>query len=389
MSSLVLDPSQRRLRPPAMPVAADVDLPLAFTDPRLATPALVVDLEVLEANVLRMAAIADHGGLALRPHVKSHKSVEIAHRQVAAGATGICVASVGEAEVMWAGGLDDITLAYPTWGEAKLDRLADLVAAGAITLVTDSIEVAEGYSRLATRAGVDIRVLVEVDTGMHRVGVPPAMTVELALAIARLPGLSFGGILTHAGHAHDVVTQPEIASVARYEARQMGLAREALEQAGLTVEVVSAGSTLTAPYLNADDGITEIRPGTYVLNDLRTLGCYACTADQIAATVLTTVVSVGEGRVVLDAGSKTLTTARTSQHGYGHPDRMPDAGITRLSEEHAVLEVRDHARLSVGDRLRILPIHICVCMDLQREVYGVSGDRIVSRITVDAMRRSL
>jgi D-serine deaminase-like pyridoxal phosphate-dependent protein len=385
----VSQPVSSLAQPPANPLPADLELPVTLADTRIATPAVVVDLDILGGNITRMAAVARRVGVALRPHIKSHKSIEIAHRQLAAGSTGVCVATVGEAEVMWAGGIRDITLAYPVWGAAKLARLRDIVTDGAITLVTDSVEVAEGYHRLAVEAGRDVPVLVEIDTGMHRVGVPTGQVVEVARRIAGLPGIHFNGILTHAGHAHDVVTQPQIAAVARDEARQMAAAREALEAAGLPVAVVSAGSTLTAPYLSAADGITEIRPGTYVYNDLRTLGCYACAPDQLAATVLTTVVSVGDGRAVLDAGSKTLTTSRTEHHGFGYPDRIPEARIVRLSEEHAVLQVPDGTRPSVGDRLRMLPIHVCVWMDLQREVYGISGDKIVSRVTVDAMRRSL
>lgn len=264
-----------------------------------------------------------------------------------------------------------------------------MVAAGVLTMVTDSYEIAEGYSRLAVDAGHDIPVLLEIDTGMHRVGIPPEHAGTLGSSIAALPGLQVVGLLTHAGHAHDVHTQPEIAAVARNEARLLADARYHAEQAGLEITVVSAGSTLTAPYLTAADGITEIRPGTYILNDLRTVTCYACTPDQLAASMLTTVVSVGPGRAVFDAGNKTLTPTRIEQHGFGYPREIPDARVSRLSEEHGVLQLPDDEHLCVGDRVRMLPIHICVWMDLQHEVYGVAGSQIVSRISVDAMRRSI
>jgi D-serine deaminase-like pyridoxal phosphate-dependent protein len=229
-------------------------------------------------------------------------------------------------------------------------------------MVTDSVEIAEGYSRLAAEVGRDLRVLLEIDTGMHRVGVEPARAADVAHQIAALPGLVFTGLLTHAGHAHDMGTQRDIAAVARDEARQLVSAREAVEARGLPVDVVSAGSSLTAPYLDAADGITEMRPGTYILNDLRTLSCYSCAPDQLAATMLTTVVSVGAVRAVLDAGSKTLTTTKTDSHGYGYPREIPDAQIVRLSEEHGVLQLPDTVHLSVGDRLQMLPIHV-VCLD--------------------------
>jgi D-serine deaminase-like pyridoxal phosphate-dependent protein len=373
----------------ALPLDPAIDLPIALDDPCLATPALLVDLDVLDGNVRRMAALSRRAGVAVRPHVKSHKSLAIADQQLRAGAVGLCVATVGEAETFFAGGITDLTLAYPIFGESKLRRLRDMVAAGALTMVADSFEIAEGYSRLAADAGHDIPVLLEIDTGMHRVGIPPEHAGTLGTSIAGLPGLQVVGLITHAGHAHDALTQPAIAAVARDEARLLADARQHAERAGLEITVVSAGSTLTAPYLTAADGITEIRPGTYILNDLRTLTCYACTPDQIAATMLTTVVSAGPGRAVLDAGSKTLTPTRLEQHGFGYPREIPDARISRLSEEHGVLQLPDTEQLCVGDRVRMLPIHICVWMDLQHEVYGVSGGQIVNRISVDAMRRSI
>lgn len=169
----------------------------------------------------------------------------------------------------------------------------------------------------------------------------------------------------------------------------MGAVRAELERAGHEVAVVSAGSSLTARYLSAADGITEIRPGTYVYNDLRTLACWSCTYEEIAATMLATVISVDGTRVVVDAGSKTLTTSTDPVYGQGHLLSRPDGAFTRLSEEHGVLSVDGAPRLSVGDRVRILPIHACVWSDLQPEVYGIRDGHVVERIRVDAFRRSL
>jgi len=170
----------------------------------------------------------------------------------------------------------------------------------------------------------------------------------------------------------------------------MGLVREDLEAAGMEVEVVSAGSTLTAPYLMADDGITEIRPGTYIYNDLRTLACHACTADGLAMTVLATVVSRNGERVTLNTGSKTLTTSTHPLFGHGLLRGFPDADFTTVSEEHATLCIpHDNPHLGIGDRVQVVPIHVCVWSDLQREVYGHRKGRIEERITVDAMRHSM
>jgi len=169
----------------------------------------------------------------------------------------------------------------------------------------------------------------------------------------------------------------------------MGDVRASLERAGHEVAVVSAGSTLTARYLSAADGITEIRPGTYVYNDLRTLSCWACTPEEIAATMLATVVSADGERVTIDAGSKTLTTTTAPDYGSGHLAGRPDSAFTRVSEEHGVLSVPGSPVLRVGDRVRILPVHACVWSDLQPEVYGIRQGQLTERIRVDAFRTSL
>ncbi len=372
------------------PLPPEVALPLDIHDERLDTPAILVDLGAVEANITRMAAFAQRAGLLLRPHVKTHKSLAMARRQLAAGATGLCVATASEAVVMAGTGVSDIVLAYPLVGRRKLERVAALIAGSVLTLVTDSSEVTEGYRGLARQLGRAVPVLVEVDSGMNRVGADPRSVVKVASDVARGDGLEFRGILTHAGHAHDTTDPLSIEGVARREARIMGAVREELEAAGLEVPVVSAGSTLTAPYLRASDGITEIRPGTYIYNDLRTLGCYACTYDAIAATALATVVSLNGDRVTIDAGGKTLTPTTDTTYRLGHLHGDPDASVTRLSEEHGVLTVDGaESRVAIGDRVQVLPVHVCAWMDLHPEVYGVRGGQIVERISVDAMRHSL
>jgi D-serine deaminase-like pyridoxal phosphate-dependent protein len=371
------------------PAGLALTLPTSLTDPLLDTPCLLVDLDVLAANVARMAALARRSRVALRPHAKTHKSAQIARMQLEAGATGICVATVGEAEVMRAAGIADILIAYNIVGDAKLARLLPLCADGGITLTADSLEVAEGYSRIAAAAGRTLPVLLEIDSGMHRTGVEPQMAGQLGAKIAGISGIEVIGILTHAGHAHDVMAQPEIEAVARHEAAAMRRARDELDRQGIPTQVVSAGSTITAPYLSSDDGITEIRPGTYVFNDLRTLEMYACTPDQIAATILATVVSVGPDRVVLDSGNKTLTMTATEQHGFGMIKNHPLSNFIRLSEEHGVVRIgADDAQLRVGDRVQVLPIHICVCVDLQQQAYGVTQGQIAELIRIDAARQS-
>ncbi len=350
---------------------------------------MLVDLDIAEANIASMAAFARRSGLRLRPHLKTHKSLAMARRQLAAGAVGLCAATVGEAAAFAVGGVTDLTLAYPVVGARKLERLAAVCRAADLTLVADSTAVADGYQEVARQAGRTLRVLIEVDTGMGRVGATPDAAPGLARHVSGCHGLEFHGILTHAGHAHDAEGQLGVERVAREEAAIMGAVRAELERAGHEVAVVSAGSSLTARYLSAADGITEIRPGTYVYNDLRTLACWSCTYEEIAATMLATVISVDGTRVVVDAGSKTLTTSTDPVYGQGHLLSRPDGAFTRLSEEHGVLSVDGAPCLSVGDRVRILPIHACVWSDLQPEVYGIRDGQVVERIRVDAFRRSL
>ena len=369
-------------------VAEGSELPIPIDSELIDTPAVLVDLDVVESNIERMAAYAERAGVALRPHIKTHKSPAMARRQLERGAVGICAAKVSEAQVMVDAGLSDVTIAYPILGRAKLERLASFVAGAHVTLVADSEEVLEGYRWLARATDSILDVLVEVDTGMHRVGVNPTVVLEMAHAVRATPGLTFRGLLTHAGHAHEASDAEGIESVARQEARILGSLREELEAAKYEVPVVSAGSTLTAPYLGADDGITEIRPGTYIYNDLRTVACWSATPEQIAASALVTIVSTDAQRVTVDAGNKTLTLTREAQYGFGQVRGRPEILLTHLSEEHGVLNSPSY-RPRVGERLRILPIHVCVWMDLQPEVYGVRGGEIVERIAVSAMRHSL
>ena len=370
------------------PLDAGHALPIDPNDQDLDTPAMLVDLDIVEGNIHRMAAFASRNGMALRPHVKTHKSVAMARHQLDAGACGVTVATVGEAEVMLRGGIDDIMVAYPIVGRRKFDRLLPLLGLGTVTLVADSLEVVESYRDLASKSGTELRVMIEVDTGMHRVGVDPVTVPDLAKAIEDLTGLRFTGIMTHAGHAHDTSIQLGIEQVARDEANVMGAIREDLERSGFEGFCVSGGSTLTTLYLNSDDGFTEVRPGTYIYNDLRTLACWSCTADALAATMLSTVVSVNGPRVTIDAGTKTITTTTDPVYGKGHLVNRPDSSFTRLSEEHGVLDV-PASDLKVGDRVQILPIHVCVWSDLQAEIYGSRGGQIVERIEVGAMRHSL
>eukprot|EP01037_Dinobryon_pediforme_P001274 gene1274-1289_t len=234
-----------------------------------------------------MAIYARENGLFLRPHVKSHKSLYMASRQMDHGATGLCVATSSEAQVMFRLGVD-IMLAYPLVGLAKLQRVLPMLRGKRLSLVVDEKRTLDSYIDFAQLNNLVIPVYVEVDTGMNRSGA--------------LPGESLKGIMTHAGHAHSPKDEAGLAEVARTEAKVMGDLRFEIEKLGVSNFAVSAGSTLTSRYLKSSDGITEIRPGTYIYNDLRTMERWACSRDQIAVTMLTTISSARDRRVTLDAG---------------------------------------------------------------------------------------
>ena len=372
-----------------VPLESDVHFPVDLEDPALDTPATLVDLDKVEDNLIRMAEYARVNGLSLRPHIKSHKSLYMAQKQIDHGASGLCVATASEAEVMSHLNVD-LMLAYPIVGSAKFKRVLPLLQRGKLSLVVDAGQTLDTYIDFAQTFNLIIPVYVEVDTGMNRSGALPNETIQLAKRILSNDKLKFMGIMTHAGHAHDPSHVAGLAEVARAEAAIMGELRSEIERLGASDFVVSAGSSLTSLYLKGADGVTEIRPGTYIYNDLRTMERWACSRDQIAAFMLTTISSARGNRITVDAGSKTLTTSQIPTFKYGQFVDDESAIVNRLSEEHGVVDLPEgHRNYSIGDRVRVLPIHICVWMDLQREVYGVRNNQIVERISNEAMRHSL
>ena len=372
-----------------VPLESDIHFPVDLEDPALDTPAVLIDLDKVEDNLTRMANYARDNGLSLRPHIKSHKSLYLAQKQIDHGASGLCVATASEAEVMSHLNVD-LMLAFPIVGSAKFKRVLPLLQKGKLSLVVDAAKTLDTYIDFAQTYDLIIPVYVEVDTGMNRSGALPNESIQLAKRILSDDNLKFMGIMTHAGHAHNPSHVTGQAEVARAEAAIMGELRSEIERLGASDFVVSAGSSLTSLYLKGSDGVTEIRPGTYIYNDLRTMERWACSRNQIAAFMLTTISSARGNRITVDAGSKTLTTSQIPIFNYGQFVDDESAIVNRLSEEHGVVDLPEgHRNYSIGDRVRVLPIHICVWMDLQREVYGVRNNQIVERISNEAMRHSL
>jgi len=337
----------------------------------LDTPALLIDLNVMERNVRKMAAYAREHALRLRPHTKTHKSPELGKFQVANGAVGLTVAKVSEAEVMLASESPDLLIAYPLFGAAKMTRLTGVAAKSNVTVSVDSVETARPIAEAALAAGVKIGVLAEVDAGLHRVGVQPELFVDLLRGLAGLEGIELRGVAFYPGH----IKGPDTDGLTRLSALISGLIAEA-RRAGFELPVVSGGSTPTMWHSHQIEGMNEMRPGTYIFNDRNTVISGACTMADCAATILATVVSTSvPGQSVIDGGSKTFSSDRAAADGFGVFLDTPEALFEKMNEEHGYVKHAAHTR-KVGDRVRILPNHVCVAVNLHERIYGVRGDRV-------------
>jgi D-serine deaminase-like pyridoxal phosphate-dependent protein len=338
------------------------------------TPALVVDLDIMERNLARASGYAAQHGLALRPHVKTHKSPWVAAQQVALGASGLTCATPYEAEVM-SSVCDDILMAYPPVGSARAARLAALPGHARLTVALDSRRAITEIAGAASSADRRIGVYVELDVGMHRVGVPGVQDgIELARAVAAEPSLDFAGIAFYPGHVRELVGDQD--ARLRTLSDTLAIALRQFAQAGLTAHVVSGGSTPTLWRTHEMEGVTEFRPGTYVYNDRTTAAIGACKVDECAATVLATVVSTAvPGQAVIDAGTKALgrePVRGAPGEGFGQLLEHPEVIVERMSEEHGVLDLSmSDWRPQVGDRVRVIPNHVCIVVHLNDIVYGV------------------
>jgi D-serine deaminase-like pyridoxal phosphate-dependent protein len=338
----------------------------------LPTPYLCVDLDVLDCNVSRMAALAAALGVGLRPHAKTHKCLQIARRQLDAGAVGLTVATVGEAEVFTAGGCTDVFIAYPLWVDsARGARLRALAERAAVRVGVDS---AAGAAQLARHAGTAVQVLVEVDSGHHRSGVAPEAVLDIAAGAERA-GLAVRGVFTFPGHGYDPARRAEAAS---QEAAALRTAAETLRANGFGAEVVSGGSTPTAAITDGS-ALTELRPGVYVFNDAQQVELGAYQTADVALTAVATVVSHADGHMILDAGSKVLGADRQPwATGFGRLPLIPEARVTALSEHHATVVLPPGAAVpSLGSRVAVIPNHVCTAVNLADELVITRAGAVV------------
>ncbi|OFW30180.1 MAG: hypothetical protein A3G76_14260 [Acidobacteria bacterium RIFCSPLOWO2_12_FULL_65_11] len=365
----------------------------------LPTPQVLVDRKRLLDNIGRVQTLADAAGARLRPHAKTHKSPVVARWQLDRGAVGVCCAKLGEAEVFAHAGIRDIRLPYPI-NPSNAGRVVALMDRASISIIVDHLGVARGWSEAMSRAGLALDVLIKVDVGFHRCGIDPdaADAVDFIRAVSSLSGLRLRGLLSHAGHGYQAASDDELCEVARREAEMLSGLRDRATRAGIPIDELSVGATPTLRHtasMARQYGLTELRPGNYVYFDRAQLALGAATIEDCALTVLATVVSKpAADRVILDCGSKTLSSDQargfTPTPGYGAVltgnGSAIDENLTieRLSEEHATVRARGVTTLEPGDRVRVLPNHSCVVSNLVDAVQLVEGDRVIETLPVAA-----
>lgn len=354
------------------------------------TPALLLDLDVLERNLARMSARAAALGVALRPHIKTHKSVEVAERQRALGVSGITVSTLYEARVFADHGFDDITWAFPVI-LSRLPEVRELGLRVTLRLVVDSAEAVSALEGL----GMPLHVWLKVDCGYHRAGVDPEspLALDLARRIAGSRHLALDGILTHSGHAYHGESREEIVGIAEQERSVMAGFAARLRDEGIAVPGVSVGSTPAMSVVQSLAGVTEARPGNYAFYDFMQVELGSCTVSDCAVTVLSSVVSCrpGEDRSVVDAGALAMSKdagppgRETMGEVFVDPHEGYRAGVlseaTRLvslSQEHGILS----SAQPVGARVRILPNHSCLTVAQFDEYHATRGDEVVDRFKV-------
>ena len=354
------------------------------------TPALVVDATRVFRNIERLAAYANEHDLGVRPHSKTHKSRQLAALQMAAGSVGLTVAKVGEAELM-SEVSDDILLAYPAIDPARTSRLARLAKHATVRVAVDSLEGVKRLGEAVNRVSATIGILVDLDVGMGRTGVQTASeSLKLAQIVDSTAGLRLDGLFCYPGH---------IGGPAESQSPLLVAVSDRLDEAlnlwanhGLQARIVSGGSSPSAFQSHLVPEYTEIRPGTYLYNDMNMVRGGYCTLEDCAARVTCTVVSTAvPGQVVIDGGTKTLTSdlcGPAPDSGFGYVVEYPEARIAKLTEEHGQVDIRGCSRApALGERVTIIPNHICPCVNLQDTVWWRDEDGVLHELPIDARGR--
>ncbi len=344
---------------------------------RYGTPALVIDLDIVERNIARTQLLCDEAGVANRPHIKTHKSPVIAAMQREAGARGVTCQKLGEAEVMADGGLDDILITYNLLGEEKLGRLGALLSRAKVTVAADNPTTIAGLPMAASIAGRPLDVVVECDSGRKRAGVEtPAEAVRLAQEIAATPGLEFAGFVFYPPDKTVASSQTFLDEVVA-----------GVRAIGLNPKILSSGGTPNLATLRSFAGVTEHRAGTYVFNDRKMMAQGMAGLDDCALHVFATVVSrAAPERGILDSGSKTLTAdTGGALDGFGLIREFPHARIASFSEEHGILDLRRSTECpTVGTVVRIVPNHVCVVVNMFDRYVTTRGTQLLGELPIPA-----
>lgn len=349
----------------------------------LATPSAYLDLDVISSNIARMQDDLSSRGVGVRPHIKTHKAVQIGQMQLDAGAIGITAGTLGEAEVFAEAGFSDILIAYPIWAsDQKADRIRELHERIQLRVGVDSRRGAKQLARAVKGSSKPLGVLIEVDCGTGRTGVGPDEAGDLA-ALAEALNLEAAGVFTYAGHGDASVEAA--ASAAADELRALDRSIESFHRQNLTPRVVSAGNTLTA-VLTAREPVTESRPGEYVFNDFDKLRLGVCEPSDLGLFVAATVVSrATPGQVIIDAGTKALGREGSQEKGYGAIPAIPGSLLWMTNDYHGFVSIPEsEPRPDIGTVVSVVPNHVCPVVNLYDEVAVVQDGQIIDNFRVQA-----
>jgi len=360
----------------------------SWTDIPVATPGLVLDLDVLDRNLDEMAAIAKSAGVELYPHAKTHRMADAGRRQIERGAHGLCVAKLGEAEAFADAGIERLFVANPIFGADKGERALALHRRADMLFATDSVDAAASIGAVFAAAGETARMMLAIDSGLGREGVSPAKAVEVACAIAAAPGVELVGIYTHEGATYGARDRADLEARAVAAGELMVGVAEAIRARGIALPIVSLGASASARAVAHVPGVTQIRPGIYAFNDVGQIALGNATLASVAVRVIGTVISHPDpDRACIDAGSKSLSTdlvpAAAHRHEYpgmGMIVNAPGWVIDKMSEEHGWLRWQGEGEptpLPVGTRLEIVPNHVCMAFAMLRRA-AVLRDGVVA-----------
>lgn len=357
----------------------------------LKTPSLLLDINRVRRNAERMSDVAHRNNVRLRPHIKTHKCIEVARIQTEGHDGAITVSTLAEARAFAKHGFNDITYAVPI-ELGKFDDVIEILQSGVkLNLLTDDAATVKQLDAAAGKSGVKFDVFVKIDCGTHRVGVEPDSdeAVEVPRALSDSANLNFAGILTHAGHSYDVKSKEAILEVARHERDSMVELATRIGRQGIAVPTVTIGSTPSMSTIDHLDGIDEIRPGNYIFFDNYQATLGSCSFEDTALTVLAAVIHKGKDRVVIDAGGIALSKDRgpvslDPSCGYGHvldvDGNETGLRVTGLSQEHGEIATRENEdRFNVGDRVRILANHSCLTAAQHSHYHVMENREIVDR----------